>query len=694
MAKEIGYYGQLRPTGVDNSAARRFEALAGLADQVRSTAFESGAKRAQEIGQREGLTAGQAAAVEGQPLEKREGILSAFSIQDNTYNDALESAYLSQISVDSKNEIAKVVAQAPNDTQAFDKLASSATAGIMSGVDQRYSDLVRNTLDNAVNTARTNVFAAEIDRNRSLAKATRIDATESNAREASSLARSGNVDQAALSVLEAVTDIDSLVATGDLDFAVGEKQKRGIALEVQEQSFKHDLEKKAESEGYEAAYEALSELERPTEFAPDEWERFTSNAASMLSMAEKVETAANATEKADAEREIGLKVSNLQIAAKNKLRPAEEIVEEANTLFYQDKISVKQRTSIINTAVAVTQTDINKAKSVETVANAMAGDTSALPTQKDVDVYYDQVQERFDASPTKIADQAQFIGSTRLIPTRVKREVESALLSQDMGLMAAAVDLIDRVDEIPGMFNELVTPNQRAYATTVASLSEVLSPEQAVVEARKLTDPRNKDRVEAAKQAIKEEKYPEKYASWTEDALGDMPVVNGARAIRQYGDLFETYFTNGMSESDAKSQAERAMIANWGESEDFGFMQYPPENFYAVNGETAYIKDQLVKDVRTQFLFAEPVTADNMFLLSDDYTARTATTGKPEYVVMVRQRDGTLTTLQDSDGEVRWTPDQDEEIERQTEEAKADYEQARAAGIRAQESQTSRLVIN
>ena len=35
MAKEIKYYGQLQPTGVDNSNARRFEALAGLADQVR-----------------------------------------------------------------------------------------------------------------------------------------------------------------------------------------------------------------------------------------------------------------------------------------------------------------------------------------------------------------------------------------------------------------------------------------------------------------------------------------------------------------------------------------------------------------------------------------------------------------------------------------------------------------------------------
>jgi len=680
MAKEITYYGQLRPTGVDNSTARRFEALAGLAGTVQDAAFRYGAEKAQREGEREGLTAGQAAAVEGQPLEKREGLLSAFSIKDNAYNDALESAYLSQVSVDAKNEIANVVAQAPNDTQAFDKLATQARAGILTGVDQRYADVIGGTLDNAINTARTNVFAKEVDKNRSLAKAARVDAVELNIREASSLARSGDPVQAANSALEAITNIDSLVSTGDLDFAIGEKQKRAITIEVEGQSFLHDLEQKADSEGFEAAYEALAELERPSEFTPDEWERFTSNASSTLSMAEKVEKASQATELADAEREIGRQVSDLQIAAKNDLLPKEQIVEQANDLFNQNKITYQQRTSIIDAAISRTQTEINEAESVARVSANLAGDTSALPTQKDVDVYYEQSQAAFDTSPAKTAMQAQFIGTTRLVPTTVKREVESALMSQDIERMTAAVDLIDRVDEIPGMFGQLVTSNQRALASTATSLSEVLPGDQAVIQAMKLTDPRNTDRVEAAKEAIKDEKFSEKYASWTESALGDMPAVNGARAVRQYKELFETYFVNGMSESDARTQTERAMVANWGESEDFGFMQYRPEDFYAVNGETSYIKDQLVKDVRSQFAFPEPIARDDMFLMSDDRTARTAATGKPEYVVMVRTAAGELVTLQDREtGVVYWTPDQDTEISRQRAEAKTAYEKAREA---------------
>ena len=680
MAKEITYYGQLRPTGVDNSTARRFEALAGIAGQVKDAAFKYGAEKAQREGEREGLTAGQAAAVEGQPLEKREGLLSAFSIKDNAYNDALESAYLSQVSVDAKNEIANVVAQAPNDTQAFDALAAKARAGILTGVDQRYADVIGGTLDNAINTARTNVFAKEVDKNRSLAKSARVDAVDLNIREASGFARGGDTIQAANSVIEAITNIDSLVSTGDLDFAVGEKQKRAITIEVEGQSFLHDLEQKAEAEGFEAAYEALAELERPSEFTPDEWERFTANASSTLSMAEKVEKAAQATELADAEREIGRQVSDLEIAAKNDLLPKEQIVEQANDLFNQDKISYQQRTSIIDAAISRTQTEINEAQSVATVSSSLAGDPSAIPTQKDVDVYYEKSQVAFDTSPAKTAMQAQFIGSTRLVPTRVKREVESALMSQDIERMAAAVDLIDRVDEIPGMFGQLVTANQRALAATATSLSEVLPGEQAVIQAMKLTDPRNTDRIEAARETIKDEKFSEKYASWTEDALGDMPAVNGARAVRQYKELFETYFVNGMSESDARTQTERAMVANWGESEDFGFMQYRPEDFYAVNGETSYIKDQLVKDVRSQFAFPDPIAADDMFLVSDDNTARTAASGKPEYVVMVRTAAGELVTLQDRDtGIVYWTPDQDTEISRQRAEAKTAYEKAREA---------------
>ena len=55
--KPIGYYGEFRPTGVDTSAARRFEALAGIADQVGDIAFQIGAKKAEQVGAEKGAKA-------------------------------------------------------------------------------------------------------------------------------------------------------------------------------------------------------------------------------------------------------------------------------------------------------------------------------------------------------------------------------------------------------------------------------------------------------------------------------------------------------------------------------------------------------------------------------------------------------------------------------------------------------------
>jgi hypothetical protein len=126
MAKEITYYGQLQPTGVDNSMTKRLAALAGLADQVQDIAFQAGAERAQREGKRQGLTAGQTAAAEGQPLEKREGILSAFSIKDNAYNDAMEASYLASMQVDVQNDIARIAAENPLDSNAFMTLANES----------------------------------------------------------------------------------------------------------------------------------------------------------------------------------------------------------------------------------------------------------------------------------------------------------------------------------------------------------------------------------------------------------------------------------------------------------------------------------------------------------------------------------------------------------------------------------------
>ena len=86
--KPIGYYGEFRPTGVDQSAARRFEALAGLADQVGDIAFEIGAKRAEKIGAEKGEKAGREAAEAGTPAETKKGLIASMSIEAQAYNTA------------------------------------------------------------------------------------------------------------------------------------------------------------------------------------------------------------------------------------------------------------------------------------------------------------------------------------------------------------------------------------------------------------------------------------------------------------------------------------------------------------------------------------------------------------------------------------------------------------------------------
>ena len=45
----IGFYGKFQPTGVDDSAARRMQALAGLAGQVGGMAEQFGIAKAEEL---------------------------------------------------------------------------------------------------------------------------------------------------------------------------------------------------------------------------------------------------------------------------------------------------------------------------------------------------------------------------------------------------------------------------------------------------------------------------------------------------------------------------------------------------------------------------------------------------------------------------------------------------------------------
>ena len=406
MAKEINYYGQLRPTGVDNSAVKRLQAIAGLADQVQDTAYQVGAERAQREGSREGAAAGQkaaqvaesqrkkqkavsvaegeekpvlnstqTAAIEKQPLKKREGILSAFSIRDRSYNDALESAYLSQISIDSKNAVARVKAQAPDDTIAFNKLMEGTRQGILDNVDPRYRDVVAGTLDNVINATKTDVFTNEVVKVKDFVDEVQQNAIETNARASRNFAYDGDEVQARAEAAEAIAVIESRQATDPTSFAEGEKQKREITLDLESQLMMGQLARKAESEGYEAGIEALELLEKPSEFDQDEWAAFKSSASSRLKMAEETRKTAMATEIADAEIEAGLYASNLELRITLGEVTPQEGNDEAIQAYKEGKITQNKLTQLRNLAFEKLSEDQEKAESISRVSRAMNPET-------------------------------------------------------------------------------------------------------------------------------------------------------------------------------------------------------------------------------------------------------------------------------------------------------------------------------
>lgn len=257
------------------------------------------------------------------------------------------------------------------------------------------------------------------------------------------------------------------------------------------------------------------------------------------------------------------------------------------------------------------------------------------------------------------------------MPTQIKREIENNLLSGDVDLIVQSSELINRIDEIPGLPELAVSANQRAFAEQVVNLSQNLEPEQAVNIARELTDPRDKARVDARSQLIKDEQLQEKYSDWVEDGFegffgGDFLVdnVNKQAVEAEFKTNFEAFFKAGMDESRAKEKAIGLLQRNWKESQ-FGFMKYPPEEYYRVGQDVDYMKDQLVSDIRKGFVGIE-FKKKNVFLLSDEKTSRKAAQGTPDYRVMVIDNNGEIQMLSG-----RWKPDAQKEQDRQIQQNEA-----------------------
>ena len=701
--KPIGYYGEFRPTGVDTSAARRLEAIAGLADQVGDIAFQIGAKKAEQVGAEKGAKAAKEYAAKlakpqpevGPPEEivapeTRKGFLASMSIQDQAYNTALKSGYLAQVSTDAKQEVERIAAQYPNDMQAFQSNARQYTQGLLQGVGDDFRDSIEATVNNYVTNAETSVFKNEIATNRAQANASRQLAMNLYDDEAASLARAGDSDQAIVNQANYDLVIDSMVVTGDLSVDKAQIAKDSLSRRIQQQTQIGELERiifdedLSTREQYEKGLQFVNRIRAAdlTDIGPEDKDKLISVLDGRIDSL-RVDLS---REESEISVEQGRVISDLMIDANTRRRPSQDIIEDTNKLYDDGDITYNQRTSIITTVSKVSQAEINKSESISKVAMARADDTTAKPLEKDANIYYDEFEANFIGNP---AEQALFVQDTGVVPSRMKERLETDINSGDPVRMEQAIELIDRVDELPGMFGQLVTAGQEAFATQVVTLSEVMPMDQAVKEARRIVDPTNAAYIESRRKVIKDQKYPEKYSKWTDDAIGglmvDMPVGAAlTQAENQFGILFENYFTNGMNASQAQQKAASIMETNWTDSE-FGVMPYAPEQYYSgISGKE--LRDQAYTQASAQA--DKLINRDNVYLLTNDHTARTASRGRPEYIVMYQEEDGTLSTIfnEVTGQNLYWYPDVDQAIERQKEEVKKAMQIKRSAGITGEEA--------
>lgn len=594
-------------------------------------------------------------------------------VKTAAYNKALETSYLAGLSNDTREAIAGIEAENTSDINAFNEKVNGYINGALKEVDPSVRDRFAQFADSQITNARIRVHSNTIRKNKQQAVAESSLAIEDFGREAATLAREGNQIGSAEAIQNSFSIIDGLVASEDITVDKAASLKRGIEREASEQTLRLQIDGLVESEGVEAAFAKIEEIEnKPAKgWTPDEWDTFTRSARADINN----EAVRQQKLKAEVKLNSAKEVSDLKIKASTgfgmdgKPVAPSQIIQETDKFFNEGKISGNERSSIISGVINAQKQSVESSLSKQLVADRLGGDSTIALTQKDIDVAWEEeLQTQIEALPAeyKSASIAEFVNSTKMIPTQVNRQIKNNLRSDDPEVVADSANLIDRLDSIRGLNDMKLTPTERAFANSVTGLMQNMEPNEAIKLARQNTDPNDEGRVQARVKIIKDEKFRENYGDVVESEFGGFfgsvdPVALG-QLEKEYSVLFEEHFKAGMDVDAAKEKAFQLMGRNWGETnatKKSRTMKYPPEDYYAVNGSVEYIQKDLWKSIRSSSIGLPEFNAEDITLISDQTTAREATNGKPSYMVMIDNGENGLFPLVG----FRYIPDYEAQIE-------------------------------
>lgn len=648
----------IQPQTISTGEPQQLLGLAGKLDQFASFTANIAAEQTIEKASIEGQAAGLAQQQAGVPLELKEETFIG-GIGKKAFNTAAREGYLKSLDNDNIESITTIATENPKDLTAFNDAVNGYAKGVMDNVDPASKAAVALSIDSMVSRFRPRIQAAQAqqvvdDANNDQA----INATE-RSRLAQASSFEGDTEQAGLNL---AASIDSISNRTDLSDEQKSIAIRNVQLQEREASFSGELSRTFDSEGAEAAFKQLEAMSKKPAggFTPDEWSTFIGGATADLNRAITIKKAANAQQDIETERQI----SNLKISAGTGIDPAtgrdilpSQVITETEQLFNAGQITESERTGIVKNII---NREKEKRKDIDELNKIIRRTTGVQGEVLDptaVNKYYEEVilpdTQNIDPISSN-AIKANYVDQVKMMPPELRAEVDTQLLSGDPDLAVQAADLIDRVDQVPGL-EDPFSPNQRAFAGWIVKLSKNMAPQEAVKKAEELTDPRDKARIEARQlefnELVKKDKFDFAVDDLVERGFFNLNVppsaVNSSIMQTEYKDLVQSHFLSGMSINDAEGKAAQLLKRNWKDQEFLGrheAFKYPLSDFYAVDGSVDYAEKQLMGDIKREMVFADPVTEENVFLLSDRRTAEEAAFGQPSYLIYIVQ-----------DGEIKQT---------------------------------------
>ena len=653
--KPIKRYGGFTPTGIDTSGVKRMEALAGLGATASETFSAIGEKIAIAKAPEEAEAAVAKAREEGTEVKMRSPIAWGAA----TYKQVALKSYENNVNSDIKNALLDAQAAHPDDLNAYSAIAQEKVKGYLQNAPEEVQLRSRQYFDQANATITRDIISVAKDKADNQIAAGLIIGAKNDEDTISNLVRNGDLDAAREMQMQYMLELENGVKLGLLDAVKTQTRINNFEDTVAQQTVLGELDRTLLAE----TVPPLDRIKNAKEFrdtiaASDEVEDL--NAKQKETLVKALDARIQDEQVAYTRERNALTQDQMRQKADLKLNidtgkiSAEEAFIQIDQLFKDGLI--KDENELIRYegfVTSKTKATLKKQNNITSVNQVLQGQRPAEPLdQGAVDDYYESIQAALPEDPAaRSAYQAQVVQSTRYVPTMLKTELRNDLVSREPERVAAATDTIDRILDIPGMADEF-SNQEVAFAEQVAFNMEYMDADKAIQTARTNTDPANIALVDARTKAITDnkKKFADSYTKEVDDAFmgfrEDFQANPDAAAqmTSDYGQLVETYYKSGSSIESSKSRAVAALQANWTKSE-FGLMKYAPEQYYGVgrNNSVSYIKKDVYDLVKPGYdERGLTFTEDDIFLKSDDDTARGASLGQPTYSILIKTSDGTL----------------------------------------------------